>query len=79
MDIVVCIGILIVFMVMFGIILFDFYDGVIEYFNNLNCQWKINVFVGKVIILWFNVCIFIMCIVYLLFIFLVDYIYKDGF
>lgn len=79
MDIVVCIGILIVFMVMFGIILFDFYDGVIEYFNNLNCQWKINVFVGKVIILWFNVCIFIMCIVYLLFIFLIDYIYKDGF
>lgn len=79
MDIVVCIGILIVFMVMFGIILFDFYDGVIEYFNNLNCQWKINVFVGKVIILWFNVCIFIMCIVYFLFIFLIDYIYKDGF
>lgn len=79
MDIVVCIGILIVFMVMFGIILFDFYDGVIEYFNNLNCQWKINVFVGKVIILWFNVCIFIMCMVYLLFIFLIDYIYKDGF
>lgn len=53
-DIAACTGTPTVLTATSGTILSDLYDGVTEYPNNLNCQWKINAPVGKVITLWFN-------------------------
>ena len=57
-DIAACTGTPSVFGGTSGTILSDLYDGVTEYPNNLNCQWKIDAPVGKVITLWFNVRVF---------------------
>lgn len=64
-DIAACTGAPKEFTAQTGTFFSDLFDGVTEYPNNLNCQWKITAPAGKVITLWFNVCLLVTTIVVL--------------